>query len=162
MRIGEMNNAVETINAWSQTWTDSIVAILWQSTALVVFVAVVALALRRASPALRFWLWQIVAIKLLLMPFWTMAIPLPFFPRQESMGAVADGPAIESSVLESGEREPPVAASPSAPLNITPGTSPAWYERLRNFTWRGWLFVMWATVVTLQVLRLFWQRIRLT
>ena len=100
MRIGEMNNAVETINAWSQTWTDSIVAILWQSTALVVFVAVVALALRRASP--------------------------------------------------------------SAPLNITPGTSPAWYERLRNFTWRGWLFVMWATVVTLQVLRLFWQRIRLT
>src|SRR5262245_17822175 len=35
--------------------------------------------LRRSAPALRYWCWQIVALKLLLMPSWIVAIPLPGF-----------------------------------------------------------------------------------
>lgn len=64
---------VETINAWSQSWADLVGALLWQSTMWVLVVATVAVTMRRASPRLLFWLWQLVAIKLLLMPFWTFA-----------------------------------------------------------------------------------------
>jgi hypothetical protein len=72
-----MNQIIQGLNDSSEAWTRVMWAILWQSTLLAAVIALVALLLRRTSPAVRYWLWQIVAIKLLLMPFWTRAIPLP-------------------------------------------------------------------------------------
>jgi hypothetical protein len=70
---------IESLNSWSKTATDLALAILWQSALLASVVAGVCWVLRRASPGVRYWLWQIVAIKLLVMPLWTLAIPLPGF-----------------------------------------------------------------------------------
>ncbi len=69
---------IESINRVSTLWTGLMTAVLWQSTVVILIVTVAALVLRRASPRLRYWLWQIVTIKLLLMPFWVLAIPWPF------------------------------------------------------------------------------------
>jgi hypothetical protein len=69
---------VETLNELSPGWLALAVAILWQSSLLIVAVAAVAWIMRRASPAVRYWLWQLVAVKLLLMPLWTASIAVPW------------------------------------------------------------------------------------
>ena len=71
--------SVHTFNDWSASVTALAVAILWQSALLAGLVAGVCWLLRRSAPALRYWCWQIVALKLLLMPWWIVAIPLPDF-----------------------------------------------------------------------------------
>ncbi len=119
MSVRQTDDTVATINAWSQTWADLVGAILWQSTLLVIAVAAVAFVMRRTSPRLRFWLWQIVAIKLLLMPFWTFA---------------------------------PTAAPPAVPGRAD----------LLGLSWQSWLLGGWCVVVTLQISRLAWQRVRLS
>ena len=53
------------------------VAVVWQSTLLALVVAAIAYACAAASPAVRYWLWQIVAIKLVLMPLWSWPVLLP-------------------------------------------------------------------------------------
>ena len=119
MSVRQTDDTVATINAWSQTWADLVGAIFWQSTLLVIAVAAVAFVMRRTSPRLRFWLWQIVAIKLLLMPFWTFA---------------------------------PTAAPPAVPGRAD----------LLGLSWQSWLLGGWCVVVTLQISRLAWQRVRLS
>src|SRR5262249_57846484 len=69
--------SVHTFNDWSASVTALAVAILWQSALLAGLVAGVCGLLRRSAPALRYWCWQIVALKLLLMPWWIVALPLP-------------------------------------------------------------------------------------
>src|SRR5262249_57417907 len=78
--------SVHTFNDWSASVTALAVAILWQSALLASLVAGVCWLLRRSAPALRYWCWQIVALKLLLMPWWSVAMPLPGF-----LGAGAPG-----------------------------------------------------------------------
>ena len=73
-----MPESIDFINRFSTAWAGLMGAIVWQSALLVAIVTLAALALRRASPRVRYWLWQIVTIKLLVMPFWVLAVPLPF------------------------------------------------------------------------------------
>jgi hypothetical protein len=84
---------VETLNELSPGWLALAVAILWQSSLLIVAVAAVAWIMRRASPAVRYWLWQLVAVKLLLMPLWTasIAVPWPTEPLANSMQLATAG-----------------------------------------------------------------------
>lgn len=71
-----MNNFhTESINRLAARWADAVWAISWQFCVLGLIVLVVHWSLRRAAPNWRYWLWQILAIKLLLMPFWTAAAP---------------------------------------------------------------------------------------
>ena len=72
-----MPQIIQGINTSAETWTGLMWAVLWQSTLLIGVVGSIGWLLRRASPGVRYWLWQIVVIKLLLMPFWTAAVPLP-------------------------------------------------------------------------------------
>src|SRR5262249_45250895 len=75
---GVMAALIVELNAAAETWVSVVWAVVWQSTLLIGAIALVAaLALRRSSPALRFWVWQILALKLLLMPFWTCAVAVP-------------------------------------------------------------------------------------
>src|SRR5215475_13229322 len=69
--------SAETLNEWSASVTALAGAILWQSTLFAALVAGICWLLRRRAPALRYWCWQIVALKLLLMPWWIVALPLP-------------------------------------------------------------------------------------
>ena len=74
--------AAATLNSLATDWSALMVAVLWQSTILAGIVAVLAWLLRRSSPAVRYWLWQIVAIKILLAPLWTQVVPLPWLPSE--------------------------------------------------------------------------------
>ncbi|HTU23894.1 MAG TPA: hypothetical protein VMF30_00765, partial [Pirellulales bacterium] len=69
-----------TTNAWADVWSAQMFAILWQSALLAGIVGLLASLLRRASPALRYWLWQLVALKLLLMPLWSVSFSLAWLP----------------------------------------------------------------------------------
>ena len=62
-----MNPAISQLNTAGEAWTGLMLAVLWQSTLLAVVIAMAALAARRSSPAVRYWLFQILAIKLLVM-----------------------------------------------------------------------------------------------
>lgn len=152
---------VEQFNTVAEGWLAIVVAVLWQSTLLAGLVAVVALLLRRASPTVRYWLWQILAIKLLLMPFWSVAVPFPWIPDNDSapqtlskahgwqpVGTDAEAPSIPSL---------PAPAADLSPVAEQP-PSPRWFEQL---TWQVWLFAIWLAAILWQTARLFRQRIQL-
>jgi len=66
-----MPEIVQVINRGSETWAAIMLAVTVQSALLLGLAMLVAILLHRSSPALRYWLWQIAAIKLLIMPLWT-------------------------------------------------------------------------------------------
>ena len=72
-----MFEIVERLNHGSAAWADLAGAVLWQSLLVAGMVTIACHLLRRANPAVRYWLWQIVAIKLLVMPLWTVSVALP-------------------------------------------------------------------------------------
>ena len=86
--------SVDTLNDVASRWVELAWSVVWQSTILATIVALVVLAFRRSSPEVRYWLWQIVAIKMLLMPFWTVAVEVDAEQRQ--------GPAEPAASRESG------------------------------------------------------------
>ncbi len=134
-------------------------AILWQSTLLVSVVALVAVLLRRAAPAVRYWLWQIVAIKLLLMPFWTMVVPLPSLLPEAT---VASEPAVSMAIDVVSISGPPlVPVSPAVPafdVTLQPTAPPS---MLSQISWQSWLLAVWLVVVAIQIARVAWQLRRL-
>ena len=63
---------------------------LWQAFVLVLVVAlVIHLAANRVAGSAVCWLWQIVAIKLLLMPLWAVVVPVSWWPAANGSDAVA-------------------------------------------------------------------------
>ncbi len=153
---------IPAMNDWAEGWLRMTWAVVWQLALLVAVATLVAWLLRRSSPVVRYWLWQIVAIKLLLMPFWTFAIPLPSwaeskpperlasFQPQEKLGGDALKPLLPSPL--------PSGITPDAAG--TPHTAPFW-EPLAVIGWQAWLLLTWCVVVLWQVVRLLGQRLRL-
>ncbi len=135
---------VQAINDWCMSATALAAAILWQSALLAGLVAVVCWLLRRSAPALRYWCWQIVALKLLLMPWWIMTIPV--------WGFLSAGPAATSSpVAETAEyREGTPAAAmdrlvapPAGGAELAASEILGWLDSLGQLTWRSWFVVAW-------------------
>ena len=157
-----MTSLVQTVNQWSQAWVGLMWAVLWQSTLLIGVVALIAILLRRSSPGVRYWLWQIVAIKLLLMPFWTAAIPLPSFAvRVLPSNSVATEPPEHVADVPLHAAVPPRSPPPQTPRKSTlPEPEPLGWK-LADVTWQSWLLVGWLAIVLWQVVRLLWQRRRL-
>jgi BlaR1 peptidase M56 len=160
---------IESLNSWSATATDLVLAVLWQSVLLAGVVAGVCWLLRQSSPSIRYWLWQIVAIKLLLMPLWTLAIPLPgFFARSAvpELTLPAEG---ETASQEAGPLLPGSGPLPdpfghdALKRQAASGEGPSWLENLAlgQISWRSWLVLLWLAVVLGQIARLVQQRLRL-
>ncbi len=151
-----MNQFFELSNAWSAFWIDRTATFLWQSTVLVLLVAVATQLLRKTSPAVRFWLWQIVALKLLLLPFWLVDVPLP------ARFASKQPPTVASTTIETPTPAPAQPNAPSQtsapPLAVSPlyTTNPSPPGPLA--TWQTWLLIMWLAVVAYQFARVFTQR----
>src|SRR5262245_46846805 len=104
-----MQPIAEPLNAVSQIWADRMWAVLWQSTIVIIAVALMAaVALRHSSPAIRYWVWQILAIKLLLMPFWTYAVPAPWRLPAQSDQPTADLAQVEKRSIELPETRGPL------------------------------------------------------
>src|SRR5262249_27964058 len=154
--------SVHTFNDWSASVTALAVAILWQSALLASLVAGVCWLLRRSAPALRYWCWQIVALKLLLMPWGIVAMPLPGF-----LGAGAPGvtpPAARTT--ENREGRPGAAggrlvAPPAGAAGVAARETPGGFDFLGRLTWRSWLVLAWLGGIAWQVGCLLVQRGRL-
>jgi beta-lactamase regulating signal transducer with metallopeptidase domain len=147
-----MNVLVEAINRWSTSWADAMWAVAWQSAVIVAIVALVSWALRWQAPALRYWLWVVLAAKLLLMPLWRVELTTP-------------------SWLVDGERHLPRATSvagaelpdtSSASVNMpaveriahhSTATAPVVASRQVTATWGTWLFGIWVAVIVLEIVR---------
>lgn len=157
-----MLTTILTLNEWGQRWMGAMGAILWQSVVLVALAASVAWLLRRSSPVVRYWLWQIVAIKLLLMPFWSFAVPLPSWAtsKPESPPAISQRPEVSGEKLDRMlvQRPLPLAGDAGGEASL-PGT-PFW-ESLATISWQAWLLAAWSAVVVWQFLRLLRQRLLL-
>lgn len=148
---------VTALNEVSAAWWEVLAPAAWQSALLILAASVLCLLLRRQPPAARFWIWTIVAAKLLLMPGWSYTLTVP-----EWMSTPAVAPAqvaISPSVDSIAEFEPQLAAAPPLPPSAEPmAVDPA---PLRTVVPRlhlaVWLMLAWAVVVLLQLGRIFWQ-----
>jgi beta-lactamase regulating signal transducer with metallopeptidase domain len=158
-----MQSFVDSLNNAAAVFVDRSWAVVWQSTMIAAVVAVgVALFLRRSSPSVRYWVWQILAIKILLMPFWTYAIALPrgiptsfIAPLTATSGDVSHE-ASDATSTGTSDTESERAADTARPISVA--GSPALLSRL---TWQAWVFGGWSVVVLAHLGRLVRQRNRL-
>jgi beta-lactamase regulating signal transducer with metallopeptidase domain len=159
---------IDSLNRISTVWAGLMVAVLWQSTVVILVVTVVALFMRRASPRVRYWLWQIVTIKLLVMPFWVMAVPWPFAhwpfaPSQLRPPADTDLPLPPLAPPRIDTPLQPHATNLPSPSGRGAGgegfASLSWWSLM---SWQAWLFLAWAVVVVWRVASIAWQRYELS
>jgi beta-lactamase regulating signal transducer with metallopeptidase domain len=179
-----MAAVVDLLNRWGAVWTGLAGLALWQATVVAVVVGLIALALRRASPAVRYWLWQLVAIKLLLLPLGSWSVGLAWLPARQNEPAVATIPvaAIQAPTEDAVAAEAEVALpSPALPIVATPAIEsnpanpvsaaaeslppqrqlPVVENVAAKLNWQAWLLLGWAVVVAMQLARLTVQRRRL-
>src|SRR5438105_6302816 len=138
-----MEALIESLNAAAQIWVERLWSVLWQSTLLAAAVALIAAVfLRRSSPTVRYWVWQILAIKLLLMPFWTYAIPLPALDPSRLIGpATIPAPIANHDAAPMRASRPPIADTlPHADNPLIPADSPALSAASvgPQLAWQGW------------------------
>jgi beta-lactamase regulating signal transducer with metallopeptidase domain len=158
-----MQSFIDSLNGAAAVFVDRSWAVVWQSTLMTLIVAVGALLfLRRSSPSVRYWVWQILAVKILLMPCWTYALALP---RAIPAGVVAPLVAATGTVSPEAGGEtltgiPRHEADPAAEKfrPVTAAASPAPFSRM---TWQAWLLCGWGVVVLAHLARLICQRNRL-
>jgi hypothetical protein len=72
-----MTPDIEALDRLATAWMGLDWTVVWQSTLLVGVFALVGLGMRRSSPSLRYWFWQIAVIQLQVMPLWSASILLP-------------------------------------------------------------------------------------
>ncbi|MFL5335318.1 MAG: M56 family metallopeptidase, partial [Geminicoccaceae bacterium] len=154
--------SVDAFNDWSLSVTVLGAAILWQSALLAGLAAVVCRLLRRSAPALRYWCWQVVALKLLLMPWWAVAISLPGFPGEGASGVAP--PAAQAAEYH----ESDFGAAMDSPAALSAGEAeaatdepPGRFDFLGRLTWRSRLVLAWLGGIAWQVGCVLVQRRRL-
>ena len=112
---------VESINAVAARWTEIVWAVSWQFCVLGLVVLVVHWSLRSAAPNWRYWLWQILAVKLLLMPFWTATAPWKIPSKSPATEFIAKSPHDDATRVTVSTN--PVNASEVLPQRSTLGAS---------------------------------------
>jgi beta-lactamase regulating signal transducer with metallopeptidase domain len=155
-------NSIDQLNTAGEAWADLMLAVLWQSTLLAIVIALAALAARRSSPAVRYWLFQILAIKLLVMPFWTVAMPWPgwFAAEEPDEPRIATAPDEDAAAdRESFGPQPEIGLLPVQADDAATRTESHW---LAGIGWPAWLLVAWAAIVGCQAWRIAFQRRRLS
>jgi beta-lactamase regulating signal transducer with metallopeptidase domain len=155
---------IDSINLWSAAWIAFLWSITWQSTLLALAVAVAARGLRRASPSVRYWLWQAVAFKLLIMPFWSVSASIPGFAPSISAAGFGMPPPNSATTGDSGPRRPSLqeaeVAFPDGPLAEKPSSSSL--AALGRISWPSWFMMIWLVGVALGLAKLIHQRAQLS
>jgi beta-lactamase regulating signal transducer with metallopeptidase domain len=145
-----MSDPIAALNSVARAWGALAWAVTWQLALLVGVFALVSLAMRRSSPGLRYWLWQIAAIKLLVMPVWGISLPLP-----PARPATSPAPNVRLSARPG---ETPGAASAGwgwartwiAATGGSAGPTAGGRPPTARLDGRAWLFLGWALAVALQ------------
>jgi beta-lactamase regulating signal transducer with metallopeptidase domain len=144
----------DSINPVSEIWARLIVAAVWQSTVLALFIAIVTSRLKQASPAVRYWLWQVVALKLLIVPFWTVLIPMPaLFSRNIPVPSPPPLPSPVADALADRQHR----ATSSAP-NTEPAKRASLASERASLSTSSSVMIAWLLVVAFQVFLVFRQR----
>jgi len=154
--------SVHPFNDWSASVTALAVAILWQSALSAGLVAGVCWLLRRSTPVLRYWCWQVVALKLLLMPWWIVAIPLPGFLGEGAAGV--SPPAAKATENREGGHDAAMdrlIAPPDGGAELAEREARGWVDFLGQLTWCSWLVLAWLAGIAWQVRCMLLQRGRL-
>lgn len=153
-----MVETITILNDYAARWTDAMATVMWQSILLVGLVATILWMWRALPPAVRCWIWRIVAVKLLVMPFWTVNVPAPNW----LVVAPPSARGIEAGAVISTPTTTPVndVVSPTRAPGLNPAP-PAAARPLPRLTWQVWLVVAWLAVIAIQLGRLVWQRVRL-
>lgn len=150
-------------------WLPRVAAVAWQWSLLALLVAwPLTLLLRSRAPALRYWVWQIALVKLLIMPIWAWTIPVVWLsasapPRDRAVREIdvttSVAPAVVATSVNAAS-EPPADPGELPPSHVSRATStaelPASSVEVRP--WRAWLLLIWSAVLLLQVGRLLLQR----
>ncbi len=154
-----MNPSIETLNALARAWTGLVWAVAWQSTLLVGVFALVALGMRRSSPSLRYWVWQIAAIKLLVMPLWGVSILLPA-PSDRDTGASskASPPARSEGEIGSRPDDWRRAFDQDATADGRPSEARKGWLGSLPVDWHAWLLIGWGLAIAGQVAAIAHQR----
>ena len=156
-----MNALVEFANVWSARWAEAMWGAVWQSAVLAGAVWVVTLCLRKRSAGVRFWLWMLVPLRLLVMPAVTVTVPvLPQAAAAVSARAEAlHGEGIVALDADPVEPAPVIADEPIPvegtvkavpPVTAAPVAGPA---RVRPSFWTV-LMASWCAGVVVFVVRL--------
>src|SRR5262249_21788883 len=131
--------SVHSFNDWSTSVTALAVGILWQSALLAGLVAGVCWLLRRSAPALRYWCWQTCGLKLLLMPSWIVAIPLPgFWDAGEAGVSPPAAKTTENREGTLGAATGSPVAPPAGEAELAASETLGWFDFLGRLTWRSW------------------------
>ena len=158
-----MSPFAEFLNRLSVAWASLAWSVVWQSTLVAGVIAAISFALRRSSPTVRYWLWQIVAIKLLIMPLWSVSLTLPKFFHREAAGT-------QATPDPTGQGDMGGITLPLRPKTLPSGeaqglTEPKpWRvgEWLSQLHWQSWLFVAWLVGVAWQLAGVIRHRFRLS
>ena len=146
-----MNHAIFVLNRVSTAWLGVAWAVAWQAVVVVAVFGGVAWLCRRASPALRCWVWQVAALKLLVMPFWGIPLVWTRPPSASPVSPVA--------ALAVPGREEVVPRPGSGRIDtVTPRPTVTPVEARTPIAWPSGLFVAWVMLVGGQVFGLVRQR----
>jgi bla regulator protein blaR1 len=148
-----MHGFVEAFNRCGAEWSTLVVDLVWQSTLVALLVVGVTYVLARPSPAVRYWLWQLVAIKLLILPLWSLPLALSWMPAATPMPSIVS----HDNTMHVGDVPPSFTAPGASGLRRLDRS----LEPRSKLSWQGCLFAGWAAVVLLQTGRLGLQRVRL-
>lgn len=150
--------AVERFCALASAWASLAGTLIWQSALVVGIFALAALGVKRASPGLRYWFWQVAAVKLLIMPLWGISIAVTALPRHDA-GPDRDPRPV---ALAAGNRrwEPRDGARPEAD-DATPPQQEGHPLALPAVDGRAWLLLGWLFAVAGQVGLIAHQRVLL-
>jgi beta-lactamase regulating signal transducer with metallopeptidase domain len=150
---------IETLNRLASAWSGPACVMVLQSTLLVAAFAVVALGMRRSSPGLRYWLWQIAAIKLLVIPLWSVSIAIPALPGRDSRTRSDAGPTTRSGGdlgAEPADRHR--LFDQGATTDRLPHSAQARGSWIVQIDWQAWLLMAWVLAVAGQVAAIAHQR----
>ncbi len=160
-----MGRFVETLNGAAGPWADAMVAALWQSTALAGAVLLISRCFKGVSPAVRYWLWMFVGLRLLVMPFVTMELallPAPL-PEQEISASIPPPPPRYHSAAAHAESEAPLrtvgygkqASDDTSPASSSLSTPP-FVTPQAALSLKGFLMILWCAGIAITFARLAW------
>jgi len=147
-------------NQAAEVWFVHLARITWQSALLVLVVTVAVWWFRHCPPRVRCWIWRVVALKLLFMPFWTIAIEAPAWlpvATPQPIGKTSVEPTARE--LPSFVEIPEVSISEIRELSaaVVPAT-PRW----GGVSWQTCLLTVWLVGIVWQASRIVLQRRELT
>jgi beta-lactamase regulating signal transducer with metallopeptidase domain len=141
------SSAIEWANGLAGHWARGMWPVLWQTAALAVIVGLIVLSARRASPALRFWLWMLVPLRLLVMPLIVISLPVLAPPRAiRPTPAAAPPPIVTEAPVEAQAPEWTPMPPPEPPSIVV--------ERHVRATLWTWLMAGWLAGIGFFALRL--------